>query len=259
MKTMLRNFLALMLLVCAFGTAKAQWSEIPRLPAVLNWPMTTWLDGKFYVFGGVDNAASKNVYVYTPGDASWTKLSATMPKAKFAGYAAAVGGKIYIVGGMVMSGTSFATNNETYEFDPVAGTFTTKAPILAKLGFFAGAEVGGKIFVIGGATGTASSVVDSNLIQVYDVATNTWTRSASKPPYTTRYAASAVSNGKIYVMGGNNSSGYLDQAWRGTPSGDNITWEELSSMPEGLTRSSAGAANGKIVFTGGVNNKYICL
>ncbi len=253
MKTMLRHFFVFALMVVALSTTKAQWSEIPKLPVVLNWPMTAQLDGKIYVFGGVDNAASKSVYVYTPGATSWTKLTATMPKAKFGGYAAAVNGKIYIVGGMILSGTSFATNNETYEFDPVAGTFATKAPIPAKLAFFAGAEVGGKVFVIGGATGTATTVVDSNLIQVYDAVSNTWTRSTSKPPYITRYAASAVSNGKIYVMGGSKGTAYLDQAWRGTVSADNVTWEELSSMPEALTRPSAGAANGKIVFTGGIN------
>ncbi|HEY6171991.1 MAG TPA: kelch repeat-containing protein [Candidatus Kapabacteria bacterium] len=254
MKTMLRHFFVFVLMVVALSTTKAQWSEIPKLPVVLNWPMTAQLDGKIYVFGGVDNTASKSVYVYTPGATSWTKLSATMPKAKFGGYAAAVNGKIYIVGGMILSGTSFAANNETYEFDPVAGTFTPKAPIPAKLAFFAGAEVGGKVFVIGGATGTAATVVDSNFIQVYDAATNTWTRSASKPPYSTRYAASAVLNNKIYVMGGSKGNAYLDQAWRGTVSGDNVTWEELSSMPEALTRPSAGAANGKVVLTGGIND-----
>ncbi|MDP4221547.1 MAG: hypothetical protein Q8896_14010, partial [Bacteroidota bacterium] len=250
---MKRLFLLItLLLTFTVGISHAQWAELPALPAVLNWPMTAELNGTFYVFGGVDAAASTTVYTYTSGDANWKTLSVPMPKGKFGGYAAAANGKIYIVGGMILSGGNFVVDNTTYEFDPTAVTFTPKAAIPSKVAFFAGAQVGGKIYAIGGATSTVSTVKDSNVIQIYDPSADTWTRSASKVPYTTRFAASAVLNGTIYVMGGNDANGYLDKAFRGTINGTTITWDERASVPSALTRPSAGVANGTLVFTGGV-------
>jgi hypothetical protein len=240
-----------MVLVLLTTISKAQWSEIPALPIIANWPMTAELDGKIYSFGGIDGTASRNVYVYTPGATEWEKLSGLMPKGKFGGYAAAINGKIYIVGGMVVSGNSYVSNGETYEFDPVARTFTTKKALTTatKVGWFAGAQVNGKIYVIGGYTGST----DVTNIQVYDPATDTWTTSTSKAPYTGRYAASAVLNGKIFVMGGNSTTSYLNQAWMGTPNDADgtIAWEKIANLPAALTRGSAGVANGKVTFTGG--------
>jgi N-acetylneuraminic acid mutarotase len=251
MKKLLLSFFGLVLMVLTQVSANAQWSDLPKLPVQLQWPMTAQLNGKFYVFGGVNTAGSKNVYVYTPGDTGWTKLAATMPKAKFAGYAAAVNGKIYIVGGAITSGSSYVVENSTYEFDPVAGTFATKAPILAKLAFFAGAEVGGKIFVIGGATGISYQLTDSSLIQVYDPVADTWVRSASEPPSNARFAASAVLNGGVFIMGGLKTGYYTEEAWRGTVNGTDISWEAVANLPYQFAMASAGSANGKVILTGG--------
>ncbi|MEP7235674.1 MAG: hypothetical protein ABI778_10290, partial [Ignavibacteriota bacterium] len=248
-----------MLLLVGFapGDSLAQWKEIPQLPEVLNWPMTAEFNGTFYVFGGVGTAGSKSVFTYKPGDAAWTKLTATMPKGKFAGYAAPINGKIYIVGGMVISGTSYVADNTTYEFDPIAGTFATKKTIPTKLGYSSSASVGGKIYVVGGAASAfvAGSGVDN--VQIYDPATDTWTNGNSAP-FTTRLAATAVINGNMYVMGGLKDDGasltYSSEIWKGTPTATDITWEQKSDMPNLLMQVSGGAANGKLVLTGGTNN-----
>jgi hypothetical protein len=248
MRTHLRLFFGLIALVIATTFAKAQWSEIPELPVALSWPMTAEHAGKIYVFGGLTTTASKSIYVYTPGDAAWQKLPVSMPKAKYGGFAATINGKIYIVGGMMLSGSSsVADTTATLEFDPVSNTFTRKAYMPTKLGWFAGAQLDGKIYVIGGYT-----TADKNNIQIYDPATDTWTASATKAPYLGHWGASAVANGAIYVMGGQNSASYLDEMWKGTPSGTTIAWEQVASIPEFLSRICAGTSNGKIVLTGGV-------
>lgn len=256
MKSILRNLIALVLVTLTISVARSQWAEIPTLPVQLSFPMTAQLDGKIYVFGGITGTTpSKSVYVYTPGATDWTKLSVSMPKAKVAGYAAAVNGKIYVMGGgtnLPPSTGVLATTGETYEFDPVANTFTTKAPNPTKVGFFAGAEVGGKIFLIGGSTGMSYQLADANEIQVYDPVANTWVVSPSEPPYNGRFAASTAKDGKIYMMGGLQTGLYSDVAYRGTVNGTNITWEEIAKLPMAFAMASAGTAGGKVVLTGGI-------
>ncbi len=252
MRTHLRLFLGCLALVLVTTFAKAQWSEIPPLPVTVSWPMTAEAGGKIYAFGGLASTGSREAYSYTPGAADWVKIPALMPKGKWGGYAATVNGKIYIVGGLIVSGQSAAVNAETYEFDPVTETFTTKKALTTatRSGYFAGATVGGKIYMIGG-TNNGSS--DITAIQIYDPATDTWTTSTSKQPYTGRYVASAVLNGKIFLMGGNSTQAYLTQAWKGTPNDADgtIAWEKVADLPAALTRGSAGVSNGEIVFAGG--------
>jgi N-acetylneuraminic acid mutarotase len=255
----MKRLVLLILLAIGFlaSTSHAQWTEIPALPAALNWPMTTEFNGTFYLFGGVDgsNVASKSIYTYTPGDAAWKKLSVTSPKAKFGGYAAAANGKIYIVGGMVVSGTSYITDNTTYEFDPVANTFATKKNIPIKIGFFAGAAVSGKIYVINGSTSPFTTGAGDNLVQIYDPSADAWVSAGTTPSFNNRLSASAVLNGNIYVMGGLNDDGtFSSDVWKGVPSATDITWAQVSSLPDALMQVSGGAAGGKLVFTGGTNN-----
>ncbi len=253
----MKRYVLFILLAVVFtaSVSTAQWSEIPKLPSVLNWPMTAQVNGTIYVFGGVDNAtASNSIYTYTAGDVAWKKLSTSLPKAKFGGYAGVANGKVYIVGGMVVSSNSYITDNATYEFDPVANTIAAKKSIPVKVGFFAGAAVGGKIYAINGST-SAFAGSDVNLAQIYDPTADTWSTASTTPDFSNRLAATAVLNGNIYVMGGlkNDAAAYSNEVWKGTPAAGDITWTQVASLPAALMQVSGGTAAGKLVLTGGTN------
>ena len=105
----------------------------------------------------------------------------------------------------MVSGTLVAANSPTA---PAGYTFTglsfsldvwaTKAPMLTAHVGLAAAEVGGKIYAIGG-----DNFGNVNVVEEYDPASNTWTTKA--PMLTARYyLAAAEAGGKIYAIGGYN-------------------------------------------------------
>ncbi|MBS1904344.1 MAG: T9SS type A sorting domain-containing protein [Bacteroidetes bacterium] len=247
-------FASLLLSIVA-GTTRAQWTSAPPLPVVLDWPMTAQVNGTIYVFGGIisdGNSVSKNVYSYTPGDAAWKKLSVTMPKAKFGGYAEAVGGKIYITAGMTTTAQT-GLDNSTFVFDPAASTFTSKAAITTKTAWCDGATVDGKLYVMGGIMYNGGQGYYVTAVQIYDPASDAWTTATTPVPYNAQYSSSFGLNGKIYMIGGVDNTGYLTSVWQGVSDGTDVTWTQVADLPDGLARASAGSVGGKLIVASGIS------
>ena len=102
--------------------------------------------------------------------------------------------------------------------NPAADSWKSLPPLPGKRGSAVAAEVGGKIYVIGGATTVAGSkepfftffgpslVLGTN--DVYNPATNKW--ESRKPMSVPRnHAFGGVVNGKIYVIGGRTGHGFI--------------------------------------------------
>jgi N-acetylneuraminic acid mutarotase len=182
-------------------------------------------NGKMYVIGGWGDGKARGVnYEYDPATDVWTKKS-PMPRPAHHAALAAVNGKIYAFGGFVAPattaiplGAAWEPIADSWEFNPATNSWKALAPLPGKRGSAIAAEVGGKIFVIGGATTMEGSkdpfftafgparVLGSN--DVYDPATNTWeSRNAMSVPR--NHAFSGVVNGKIYVIGGRTGHAFI--------------------------------------------------
>jgi N-acetylneuraminic acid mutarotase len=183
------------------------------------------VNGKLYVIGGWGDGKARGAnYEYDPATDKWTKKS-PMPRPAHHAALAAVNGKIYAFGGFVAPantavpvGAAWEPIAEAWEFNPATDAWKPLAPLPGKRGSAIAAEVGGKIYVIGGATTMEGSkdpfftafgparVLGTN--QVYDPATNKWeTRNAMSVPR--NHAFSGVVNGKIYVIGGRTGHGFI--------------------------------------------------
>ena len=110
------------------------------------------------------------------------------------------------------------THRQRLGVDPATDAWKALPPLPGKRGSAIAAEVGGKIYVIGGATTMEGSkdpfftafgparVLGTN--QMYDPATNKWeSRNAMSVPR--NHAFSGVVNGKIYVIGGRTGHGFI--------------------------------------------------
>jgi N-acetylneuraminic acid mutarotase len=182
-------------------------------------------NGKLYVMGGWDDGKARGAnYEYDPVTDKWTRKS-PMPKPAHHAAMAAGNGKIYVIGGFVPPkdtaiplGGAWEPIDSAWEYDPAADSWKSLAPLPGKRGSAIAAEVGGKIYVIGGATTTDGSkdpffsffgpsrVLATN--EVYDPATNKWeTRRPMSVPR--NHAFSGVVNGKIYVIGGRTGHGFI--------------------------------------------------
>ena len=182
-------------------------------------------NGKLYVFGGFDGGKAPGLaYEYDPSTDKWTKKT-SMPRPAHHAALAAANGKIYVMGGFVPPkdtaipvGGAWEPIDNAWEYDPAADSWKSLPPLPGKRGSAVAAEVGGKIYVIGGATTVEGSkdpfftffgpsrVLGTN--EVYDPATNKW--QSRKPMSVPRnHAFGGVVNGKIYVIGGRTGHGFI--------------------------------------------------
>jgi N-acetylneuraminic acid mutarotase len=183
------------------------------------------LNGKMYVIGGWDDGKAGGVnYEYNPATDKWTKKQ-PMPRPAHHAALAAANGKIYVMGGFVPPkdtaipvGGAWEPIDNAWEYDPAADSWKSLPPLPGKRGSALAAEVGGKIYVIGGATTVdgskdpfftffgPSKVLTTN--DVYDPATNKW---GSRAPMSVarNHAFGAAVNGKIYVIGGRTGHGFI--------------------------------------------------
>ena len=184
--------------------------------------------------------------------------------------AAAANGKIYVFGGsgaMTQEAPS-ATLDTAWEYDPAADTWKQIAKLTAKRTAGSAAEVGGKIYFIGGSTDltgpdgrnlNAGLVVGTN--ESFDPATNRWT--AHKPMPTPRnHAAIGVVAGKIYLIGGritaNNIGGLtaanVDVVEEYSPATD--SWRAMNRMPTPRSGQGWTTYQDKIYIAGGEHRDY---
>jgi len=172
-------------------------------------------------------------------EGTWTR-KADMPMARTCCGAAAVNGKIYVIGG----GRSWSESTPPaaiYMYDPAMDTWETKADIPTPRLTLETVIVDGKIYAIGGERGSTPL----RTLEVYDPETDTWERKADMQ--TTRAWLGAVAvDGKIYAIGGWPSMASVEMY---DPITD--TWTRKSNMPSGRHVFGISAVNGKIYVIGG--------
>ncbi|PYT63277.1 MAG: hypothetical protein DMG42_36565, partial [Acidobacteria bacterium] len=186
------------------------------------------LNGKMYVIGGWDEGKAAGInYEYDPATDKWTQKKG-MPRAAHHAAIATANGKLYVIGGFVPpkdtqipTGGAWEPIADVWEYDPAADSWKSLGPMPTKRGAAVAVEVGGKIYVIGGATTVAGSkapyftffgpslVLTTN--EVFDPATNKW--ESRRPMSVARnHAYAAAVNGKIYVIGGRTGHAFIMSA-----------------------------------------------
>ena len=171
-----------------------------------------------------------------------------MPTERVTVGAAAVNGKIYAIGG------NGEIDNANEMYDPKTDTWTTKAPMLTARRSCGIAVYQDKIYVMGGITGyneSTHSYMISGVNEVYDPAAYTWETKTPMP--TRRYGIGAnVADGKIYVIGGKNASGWIDGVNEVyNPVTD--TWTTKAPIPTRVSFYASAVVDNKIYVIGGSN------
>ncbi|MCX5792347.1 MAG: fibronectin type III domain-containing protein, partial [Elusimicrobia bacterium] len=174
------------------------------------------------------------------GYSAWRKADTwatrtDMPTARHSFAAAALGGKIYAVGGE--DGSGFLNTNE--EYDPASDSWATKTPMPTARAQLAAAEAGGKIYAIGGSPGPLITNEE------YDPEADAWTTKATMLS-SRRSLAAAVVNGKIYAIGGTSNSTKNEEYNPATNA-----WAMKANMPTARYDLAAAAVAGKIYVMGG--------
>ncbi|WP_207915495.1 kelch repeat-containing protein [Micromonospora sp. 15K316] len=222
-------------------------------------------NGRIYVAGGLLNpntGASAHFDAYDAAADRWVQL-ATLPDARHHIGLAAAGGRIYGVGGFSGGFPRWQAQADTYVYSPAQDSWFTGPALPAPRAEFVMESVDDRVYVIGGrvrATVDASSFtthVDSTTNEMLNPSTGQWTTLAPAPT-ARNSAASAVIDGKIYVIGGRQFSLNPD----GTPVQRNLgtvevfdprtnRWETKAPMPAPSGGLAAAAHDGYIYAFGG--------
>ncbi len=243
---LLVSFLSSSLILDAAASGDLWISKTP-VPTPRSALGITVVDGKIYAIGG-SNSTHKYVgtnEMYDPDTDTWeTKASMPTPRRDFA--IAVYNNTIYCISGESGSDSKGGVYSEVNEvYDPATDTWTSKTGIPTPRYGMCANVVDDKIYVIGGGHHNVyPGNTCSNLNEVYDPQIDTW--STKNPlPTDVLYAASAVVDGKIYVLGG--QAGWLLGGWYDFNQIYDVEWDEWStaaSVPVACERAAAGATTG---------------
>ena len=248
-----------------YDPATDGWTKKQPMPRPAHHAALAAVNGKIYAFGGFVAPTTTAIPVgaawepiadaweFTPATDSWKPL-APLPGARGAAIAAAVDGKIYVIGGATtMEGskqpffTAFGParvlgTNQVY--DPATNTWESRNSMSVPRNHAFSGVVNGKIYVIGGRTGHGFilSATNTDVVEEYDPASDMWSLPKERMPTARSGGASGSDGRRIYVAGGEVTTTELVAAFRAVEAYDPVTnsWTTLPSMP--MPRHGAAGA-----------------
>ena len=237
--------------VQVYDPATDQWRRSAPLPVALNHTMSASVSGVVYVIGGQTEAGGdgpfvNTVYAFDPRRGSWV-TRAPMPTARGGGGAAVVNGRIYVAGGRPPRGNDFAV------YDPATDRWEILPILPTQRNHIGVVSVGSKVFVFGGRVGAGFETPTLDKVEVYDVATGSW--STTTPMLKPRGGVNAiVANGYVHVFGGEGNTQAANGVFPDHDVFDPVrnAWIHLPDMPtpvHGVT--GAAFLNGLIHLPGG--------
>ncbi|MGH7062687.1 MAG: Kelch repeat-containing protein [Stellaceae bacterium] len=249
-----------------------QWKMAAPLPQAIGEIVAATVGGKIYVISGLDNrpgvhAPAGDNWVYDPATDTWATRK-KMPVPAHHIMIATWQNKIYVFGGFVrpQNVAAWQPIKDAWVYDPANDSWRQLAPMPTPRGAGEAVEVGGKIYVIGGARsskpgdpgapillGSTDQLVVGT-VEAYDPATDKWQERAPMPTARNHFFAGAV-NGKIYAVDGRigtcfvTKSDVIDLVEAYDPATDH--WAYASRAPVTRGDVTGGEHDGKLYVAGG--------
>lgn len=240
------------------GVENSTWELGSDMPVSKTEITGALLDGKIYVIGGADyreDGALNTVEIYDPEDDEWTE-GTPLPYDLDHAPSVIYDGKIYVVGGFLQDKI---TTDKMLVYNPVTDQWTEGTPLPEPRCCHVAEVVYGTIYVISGLDFDHNPVASTF---AYNIKNDTWVEKSPMPVQNgpKHHAASAVVDGKIYVIGGrlfgngvpneiNDALTNLDDNWMYDPQKDD--WTLMESMPIRRSGFAAESLNGQIFVFGG--------
>jgi len=226
------------------------------LPRSLSRPAAVvGLDGRIYVFGGAANGTeSATTYIYDPLANVWS-TGAPMPTAREGARAATLpDGRIAVLGGGSLCGTSLCDHGVVYDrievYDPAANSWATLPHMLTPRYRPAVALLGGQLYAIGGSDGASVLAIAESL----NLTTDTWSVAPSLPHPVQAAAATVDTLGHIDVAGGADNSGNVNTLFIF----DGVSWRNGAALPEPTAdMNGTTGPDGRFYVIGGYDRTWV--
>jgi N-acetylneuraminic acid mutarotase len=118
--------------------------------------------------------------------------------------AAAVDGKLYVIGGQTEASSNSPFVDSVFQYDPATDRWTPRASMPTARSAGAAAVINGKIYVAGGRPPRGSDFA------VYDPVADSWAALPDLPTQRNHLAAAAI-GGRVYVAGGRFGGNYQSE------------------------------------------------
>lgn len=241
------------------------WSATAPLVTARTEATTTVLaNGQVLVAGGktVTNGAvgaTATAELYNPATGRFT-ATGSMPIAVGDATAALLAdGEVLVVGGDTPANGALTPTGAAELYDPATGSWSSVAPLPAKLAVFGAVSVrlaNGLVLVAGGARVVRNATSATADVELYHPASRSWTRASGMPGAGVVDAVAAqLANGDVLVAGGENE---LLNGARSTTSSSAVysvargRWTSTPPMPLAVQWASAARlANGDVLVAGG--------
>lgn len=239
-----------------------KWNVRTPMPTPRYWLATAVVNGKVYAIGGskypgtwIDGPqpvqALNVVEEYNPATDTWITRP-NMPNKRMRHSAAAVNGKIYVIGGVLNNNPGpWVATGLVEEFDPATDSWQEKSSATTISGGHEVVVVDDKIYLIGGYLETDNGM---NVIEKYDPLSDTWSTETTIPTNRVLPAAGVISD-EIYLIGGRTVYQSYSLNEKYIPAID--TWVLKTSMPVSGGCTAGIAVNDKIYVIGAANFQTI--
>jgi N-acetylneuraminic acid mutarotase len=236
---------------------KSFWTIGSPIPIPRTEVSATAVGDSVYVIGGF-NAQGKPtniVEVYNTKNNTWSSAAPLPHPLHHTAAATSFDGKIYVVGGF--SDSQWTPSNRLFIYDPLKNQWHEGKHMPTARGALTANFVNGTFYTVGGQSFLSSSSSPSGILatnEAYDTVSNIWITKA--PMLTARHhAASAVVNGKLYVIGGRveGISPTVNVDVNEVYDPEKNTWTSLASTPSKRSGIAAAAnfdMNSIFVFGG---------
>lgn len=171
-----------------------------------------------------------------------------MPTLRGGAAVASCGGKIYVIGG----GTDAYNFLNTVEcYDPKVGTWRKLPPLPTPRGNLTSAVLDGKIYAIGGLERTQITPPmsePSKAVEIFDTASEIWSKAADLPGGRVKPAAGAV-QGKVCAISGRDGLNNAKTVLQYDPADGQ--WNIVAESPVTVRHPAACVWDDKLYFSGG--------
>jgi N-acetylneuraminic acid mutarotase len=221
------------------STSQQHWTFAAAMPRRRSYTASAEIGGNIYVAAGMVGNTGMPLSLFErfdPATDSWTDLP-DLPVAFRAGAGAAIGDRMYVVGGNSGGGNG----HQVFSYDIQTHRWRSETPLPAPRTNLAVVALGGKIYAIGG----LDPLYASRTVFVYSPATRRWSQAAPLP-VTLQAAAAVVFHGQIWVLGGADKAGAIQRkVWIYDPRKN--TWRAGPAMPTPLETLGA-AVDGQRIY-----------